>query len=52
VRNEKLGSNMAAAVSGLDLNHLPDPGTQGALTKVLHGNLVLSTATFGGRATS
>ena len=40
-QTEKLSSHMAAAVSGLDLNHLPDPSTRAALLDVLHGNLVL-----------
>ena len=40
-RTEKLGGHMAAAVSGLDLNHLPDAATQAALRGVLHDNLVL-----------
>jgi taurine dioxygenase len=40
-QTEKLGGHMAAAVSGIDLNHLPDPATQRALIGVLHDNLVL-----------
>jgi len=40
-QTEKLGGHMAAAVSGLDLNRLPDAATQAALTGVLHDNLVL-----------
>ncbi len=40
-QTEKLSSHMAAAVSGLDLNRLPDPTTRAALLDVLHGNLVL-----------
>ena len=40
-RTEKLGGHMAAAVSGLDLNRLPDAATQAALHGVLHDNLVL-----------
>lgn len=40
-QTEKLGGHMAAAVSGLDLNHLPDDLTQAALVDVLHDNLVL-----------
>ena len=40
-RTEKLGGHMAAAVSGLDLNRLPDAATQAALRGVLHDNLVL-----------
>ena len=40
-QTEKLGGHMAAAVSGLDLNHLPDPATRLALLGVLHDNLVL-----------
>ena len=40
-QTEKLSSHMAAAVSGLDLNRLPDAATRTALHDVLHGNLVL-----------
>jgi taurine dioxygenase len=40
-RTEKLGGHMAAAVSGIDLNHLPNAATQAALQGVLHDNLVL-----------
>jgi taurine dioxygenase len=40
-QTEKLGGHMAAAVSGLDLNRLPDAATLAALLDVLHGNLVL-----------
>ena len=40
-QTEKLSSHMAAAVSGLDLNRLPDAETRAALLDVLHGNLVL-----------
>ena len=40
-QTEKLGGHMAAAVSGLDLNRLPDAATQAALVDVLHDNLVL-----------
>src|SRR6195256_2251916 len=40
-QTEKLSSHMAAAVSGLDLNRLPDAATRAALLDVLHGNLVL-----------
>jgi taurine dioxygenase len=40
-QTEKLGGHMAAAVSGLDLNRLPDAATQAALVEVLHDNLVL-----------
>ena len=40
-QTEKLGGHMAAAVSGLDLNQLPDAATQADLTGVLHDNLVL-----------
>src|SRR4029453_2381336 len=40
-RTEKLGGHMAAAVSGVDLNKLPDAATQAALIEVLHDNLVL-----------
>ena len=40
-QTEKLSPHMAAAVSGIDLNRLPDPSTRAALLDVLHGNLVL-----------
>jgi taurine dioxygenase len=40
-QTEKLGGHMAAAVSGLDLNRLPDSATQAVLVGVLHDNLVL-----------
>jgi taurine dioxygenase len=40
-QTEKLGGHMAAAVSGIDLNQLPDPATRAALIGVLHDNLVL-----------
>jgi taurine dioxygenase len=40
-QTERLGPHMAAAVSGVDLNRLPDGPTQAALTRVLHDNLVL-----------
>ncbi|TAJ87457.1 TauD/TfdA family dioxygenase [Reyranella sp.] len=40
-QTEKLGGHMAAAVSGVDLNRLPDVATQQALIDVLHDNLVL-----------
>ncbi len=40
-QEEKLGGHMAAAVTGLDLNTLPDPATQAALIEALHENLVL-----------
>jgi taurine dioxygenase len=40
-KTEKLSSHMAAAVSGVDLNQLPDPATRVALLGVLHDNLVL-----------
>jgi len=40
-QTEKLGGHMAAAVSGIDLNRLPDGATQTALVGVLHDNLVL-----------
>ena len=40
-QTERLGSHMAAAVNGLDLNRLPDAATQAALVGVLHDNLVL-----------
>jgi taurine dioxygenase len=38
---EKLCDHMAVAVSGLDLNHLPDAPTQAALRDALNRNLVL-----------
>ena len=38
---EKLGDHMAAAVSGIDLNRLPDAATQQVLIDMLHDNLVL-----------
>jgi len=40
-QSQKLSDHMAAAVSGIDLNRLPDPATQAALTQVLHDNLVI-----------
>ena len=40
-KTEKLGLRMAAAVSNIDLNRLPDPPTRAALLDVLHQNLVL-----------
>src|SRR6266542_3027738 len=40
-RSENLGCHMAAAVSGIDLNRLPDAATQAALRGVLHDSLVL-----------
>ena len=40
-QTEKLGGHMAAAVSGIDLNQLPDASTQEALRGVLRDNLVL-----------
>jgi len=40
-QTKTLGGHMAAAVSGLDLNHLPDAETQAALLGLLHDNLVL-----------
>ena len=40
-RTENLGGPLGAAVSGLDLNRLPDAATQAALGKALHDNLVL-----------
>jgi taurine dioxygenase len=40
-QTEKLSSHMAAAVSGLDLNRLPDAATRAALLDALHGNLAL-----------
>jgi taurine dioxygenase len=40
-QTEKLSSHMAAAVSGIDLNRLPDAPLQMALVGALHENLVL-----------
>jgi taurine dioxygenase len=40
-QSETLGGHMAAAVTGLDLNRLPDPTTRTALLALLHDNLVL-----------
>ena len=40
-QTEKLGPHMAAAVSNIDLNRLPDPPTRAALLDILHQNLVL-----------
>ncbi len=40
-QTEKLGGHMAAGVSGIDLNQLPDAATQAALRDVLRDNLVL-----------
>jgi alpha-ketoglutarate-dependent taurine dioxygenase len=40
-QTEKLSSHMAAAVSGLDLNRLPDPVPWAALLGVLHDNFVV-----------
>lgn len=40
-QTERLGPHMAAAVSGVYLNRLPDAPTQAALVRVLHDNLVL-----------
>ena len=40
-QTERLGTHMAAAVTGVDLNRLPDVSTQAALTRVLHDNMVL-----------
>ena len=40
-QTERLGPHMAAAVTGVDLNRLPDVSTQAALTRVLHDNMVL-----------
>jgi taurine dioxygenase len=40
-QSEKIGGHMAAAVTGLDLNRLPDPTTRAALLALLHDNLVL-----------
>jgi taurine dioxygenase len=37
----RLSAHMAAAVSGIDLNRLPDTETQAALLRALHDNLVL-----------
>jgi taurine dioxygenase len=41
LQTQKLSAHMAAAVSGIDLNRLPDPATQAALTRALHDNLVI-----------
>jgi taurine dioxygenase len=41
LQQEKLGSHMAAAVTGIDLNRLPDKDTRAALRDALHENLVL-----------
>lgn len=41
IQSEKLGGHMAAAVTGLDLNRLPDRPTRTALLDLLHDNLVL-----------
>ena len=40
-QTERLSPHMAAAVSGIDLNGLPDTPTRSALIDVLHQNLVL-----------
>src|SRR5262245_15864368 len=40
-QSDKLGGHMAAAVTGLDLNRLPDRPTRAALLDLLHDNLVL-----------
>ncbi len=40
-QTERLSPHMAAAVSGIDLNTLPDTSTRTALIDVLHQNLVL-----------
>lgn len=40
-QSERLGGHMAAAVTGLDLNRLPDRTTRAALLALLHDNLVL-----------
>src|SRR6185312_5204325 len=41
LQQEKLGGHMAAAVTGIDLNTLPDGPTQAKLVDALHANLVL-----------
>jgi len=41
MQQQKLGSHMAVAVEGIDLNHPPAPETQRALLDALHQNLVL-----------
>jgi taurine dioxygenase len=41
ITSEKLCDHMAVAVSGLDLNRLPDAATQAALRDALNRNLVL-----------
>jgi taurine dioxygenase len=41
LQSEKLSSHMAAAVTGIDLNTLPDASLRAALVDVLHQNLVL-----------
>ena len=40
-QTERLSPHMAAAVSGIDLNTLPDTSTRTALIDVLYQNLVL-----------
>ena len=41
LQQERLGPHMAAAVTGIDLNRLPDEDTRTALLGALHENLVL-----------
>src|SRR6185436_17798020 len=41
MQQQKLGSHMAVAVEGIDLNQPPTPETQRALLDALHQNLVL-----------
>jgi taurine dioxygenase len=41
LQQQKLGPHMAVAVTGVDLNHLPDETTQAELIDALHANLVL-----------
>src|SRR5476649_1696301 len=41
LHQEKLGPHMAVAVTGVDLNRLPDKATQAELIGALHANLVL-----------
>ena len=41
LERQNLGGHMASAVSGIDLNRLPDTATQAALVRTLHDSLVL-----------
>src|SRR5471032_2974328 len=41
LQQQKLGPHMAVAVTGVDLNRLPDAATQAELIDALHANLVL-----------